>query len=396
MRLLPDWIDSYLKFTENTEPPHSFRLWTAIATIGAALERKVFIHWDGELYANQFIVLVARAGRARKGTAMRPAEHMLRELGVNLAAESMTREALIKRMSQLSMTPSAKLGTIDIQMDSAMTIFSEEWTVFIGYQNTILMADLCNLYDCKSTWRYETKTAGTYDIPNVWLHMFAGTTPELILSTLPNDSVGGGLTSRTIFVCEPDKGKVVILPLKTEAELKLKEQLMHDLREIHKLSGPFKMTEAFMNIYIPWRLQHEKKPPFRDTALEAYSQRRVTHFFKIAMAVNVSRTDDMKLLQEDAVRAISILEKTEKNMPMAFRGMGKATNAEVMNRLMLMIQSKRKVSMRELMQLFWQDIDSEDVMIAMLRTLQVMKFANVTSDANDTYVTYVEETNGKL
>lgn len=391
MRILPNWIDAYLKYTENSEPPYSFRLWTAIATIGAALERKVYINWDGAMYANMFIVLVARAGRARKGTAMRPAERMLRDLGVNLAAESMTREALIKRMSSLSMTPSAKLGTIDIQMDSAMTIFSEEWTVFIGYQNTILMADLCNLYDCKSNWRYETKTSGTFEIPNVWLHMFAGTTPELILSTLPTDSVGGGLTSRTIFVCEPDKEKVVLLPLKTEAELKLHEQLMSDLRQIHQLSGLFKMTESFINIYIPWRLKHEANPPFKDTPLEAYSQRRVTHFFKLAMVLNVARTDDMILMDDDARHAITILERTERNMPMAFRGMGKANNAEIMNRLMLTIQSKGKTTVRELTKLFWQDIEREDILLTMLRTLQIMNFASVTSDANDTYVTYIKE-----
>lgn len=386
MRLLHDWIDSYVTWTENSEPPKSFRMWAAIATVSSVLERKVWLNWEGKLFANQYIVLVAKAGRARKGTAMRPAENLLREIGVNLAAEAMTLEALIKRMSLLAGIPNIDMGNLVTSQDSALTIFSEEWTVFIGYDNGRLMSFLCNFYDCKDEWTYETKNAGTFVVSNIWLNMFAGTTPELLWSTLPPDFVGGGLTSRTIFVCEEDKGKVVMLPIETDEGKQLRDKLLSDLRKIKALTGAFKYTTPFMNVYMPWRIEHEKNIPFKDTQLEAYSQRRVTHFLKLAMVLNASRTDSMELSAEDAQRAIRILTQTERKMPMAFRGMGRAHNAETMNRLMTTIFSRKRITVRELMQLFWQDVASPEELNVMLKALKTMDVIDVENTATDTYI----------
>jgi len=40
-RKLPDWIDGYLKFTSQDEPRETFRSFTAISTIAAALQTDI-------------------------------------------------------------------------------------------------------------------------------------------------------------------------------------------------------------------------------------------------------------------------------------------------------------------------------------------------------------------
>ena len=45
--------------------------------------------------------------------------------------------------------------------------------------------------------------------------------------------------------------------------------------------------------------------------------------------MNASRTDDMVLDKPDLVRAIDLLERTEKKMPRAFGGIGLSQNAQL-------------------------------------------------------------------
>ena len=71
-RNLPDWIDGFMLLTENSEPPILFRKWTAIATVAAALQRKVSVDIGISLkfYPNFYIVLVGPSATG-KGTAMK-------------------------------------------------------------------------------------------------------------------------------------------------------------------------------------------------------------------------------------------------------------------------------------------------------------------------------------
>ena len=93
-RMLPDWIDSYMAYVDNTEPAEAFKLWTAIFCIVACLKRKCFLDWGTiTFYPNMYIVLVGPSG-CRKGTAMGPGFSMLTELNVRMAAEATTREVL--------------------------------------------------------------------------------------------------------------------------------------------------------------------------------------------------------------------------------------------------------------------------------------------------------------
>ena len=89
-----DWISAYLKFTENTESPTSYHIWTAIACIAGALQRKCFMQWGLErIYPNMYIVLVGPAGRTRKSVAINIGQDIFKALELPLASESITPEA---------------------------------------------------------------------------------------------------------------------------------------------------------------------------------------------------------------------------------------------------------------------------------------------------------------
>ena len=329
-RNVPDWIEGYLSYTEDSEPPKLFKEWCAVSVIAAALQRKCRLEWGTTVfYPNLYIVLTAPAGKARKGTAMAPARKFIDRIGIPLAAEAVTREALIRTLKESESVVSTENGII---VHSSLTVFSPELTVFLGYNNTQLMSDLTDWFDCSEKWVYRTKTAGTDDISGVFINMLGATTPDLIRSTLPLDAIGGGLTSRMIFVFEEKKGKIVPFPFVSEETRKLETKLYYDIECINMLQGQFKFTKEFLSRWGDWYMAQEGKNPFGanyNKAFDGYIERRPTQVLKLSMVMNASRTDEMVLDEPDLVRAIDLLERTEKKMPRAFGGIGMSQNAQL-------------------------------------------------------------------
>jgi hypothetical protein len=329
-RNIPDWIEGYLAYTEDSEPPQLFKEWCAVSVIAAALQRKCKLEWGTTVfYPNLYIVLTAPAGKARKGTAMAPARKFIDRIGIPLAAEAVTREALIRTLKESESVLSTETGII---VHSSLTVFSPELTVFLGYNNTQLMSDLTDWFDCSEKWVYRTKTAGTDDISGVFINLLGATTPDLIRSTLPLDAIGGGLTSRMIFVFEEKKGKIVPFPFVSEETRKLETKLYYDIECINMLQGQFKFTKEFLSRWGEWYTAQEGKNPFGanyNKAFDGYIERRPTQVLKLSMVMNASRTDEMVLDEPDLARAIDLLERTEKKMPRAFGGIGMSQNAQL-------------------------------------------------------------------
>ena len=374
-RALKDWIDSYLDFVDNSEPPQMFKLWCAISLIASALERKCFLSWGTlTFYPNMYVVLVAPSGKARKGTAMGPALKMLEEINVKLAAEAITREALIRTLAESADSTPGDDGTLDNHC--SLTVWSPELTVFLGHQNFQLMSDLTDWYDCRSSWTYRTKNQGTDIIKGVWVNLLGATTPDLIRSALPMDAIGGGLTSRMIFVYEPRRGKIVPTPFLSNEDKALRVQLMNDLADIRMMKGMFKVTKDFVELWIDWYSAQEDNPPFKDNRFDGYIERRPNHVMKLAMICSASRTDSMVISDKDLTRAINILTETEKKMPFTFSGMGRSNASDIVASIMSEIASRgeKGIPLKELMQLYYRDADGM-LMDKILSQLTLMGFA---------------------
>lgn len=389
-RALPDWIDGFMDYSDNSEPPQSFRLWSAISVLSATLQRKCCIEWGSiTFFPNMYVVLVAPSGKARKGTAMSFASEMLEDLPLSLAAESITREALIREL--VNATKCFQITTEDIpKTHSSLTVFAPELTVFLGYNNHALMSDLTDWYDCRTRWTYRTKNMGTDEIHGVYVTLFGATTPELLRTTLPLDAIGGGLTSRMIFVFEPKKGKIVPDPFLTNAELVLRQKLKADLERIHNLKGVFKVTKSFVERWTEWYISQEDNPPFNDHRFSGYIERRPNHVMKLSMIVNVSRSDKMVISKEDLERAIAILEFTERKMVQTFSGVGRATNADIMTRVMTELAMRKEMTMAKLQTMFYFDADKK-TLEGVIETLKSMKFITSKFLNNEIILTYLEE-----
>ena len=383
-RKLDDWISSFIECTQNSEPPETYRLWTAISCIASVLQRKCQLNWGAlTFYPNMYIVLVGPPA-ARKGTAMNLGKPLLDNLQIKMAAEAITREALIRELKNSTDMMATESGKM--YYHSSLTIWSQELTVFLGYQNHQLMSDLTDWYDCRNQWTYRTKNMGTDEIIGVYVNIFGATTPDLIRTTMPLDAIGGGLTSRMVFVFEENKGRVCAYPALSEHEKDLLEKLHYDLARIHMLSGQFKTTNEFLDRWMYWYPYQEANPPFTDPRFAGYIERRANHVMKLSMICNASRTDSMLVDVPDLERAIEFIELTEKKMTKSFSGVGRLSTADVMTRVMADVGMAKKMSFSELLTRYKTDIDKKGLE-NLLESLQAMRFLKleVTSDDINVY-----------
>lgn len=374
----------------NSEPPLSYKLWVGISVIASCLRRKCVLRWgDIDFYPNMYIVLVGPSGKCRKGTAMGPGFRLIREMGIKVSAEAITREALIRELCDANESHvEPKSG--QMYLHSSLTIFSQELTVFLGYNNQQLMSDLADWYDCRDSWTYRTKHFGSDEIRGVWVNLIGATTPELIQTTLPRDAIGGGLTSRMIFVFENKKGKTVAIPFKSDSEIALERRLLFDLEQICLMSGEFKVTEAFVEEWIKWYTKADSSPPpFNDYRFVGYFERRATHLLKLSCIFSASRSNDMTIEVGDFKRALGLLHMTESMMPYTFSGFGRNPLSDITTKVMAIIASRGEILASEILRTFYNDIDSQ-MLTSIIKTVSNMNYAKVepVDGGRDVRITY--------
>ena len=341
-RNLPDWLDGFMELTDNSEPPKLFRKWAGISAIASALQRKVRVELGISLtfYPNLYIVLVGPSATG-KGTVMKFAADIIEQVpSIKLSAQATSLQALIRRMKETNLTD-IDLITGEQQYHSSLTIFSTEFTVFLGYHNKELIAALCEWYDCHGRWSYETIARKKEEVVGVWVNLLAGTTPDSLQSSLPIESIGGGLTSRIIFIYEEKREKLVIVPTKSERELILQQQLINDLESISMLSGCMSYTEGFLEEYSRWCYHAAKNPPFYDRKFDGYCGRRRNHILSLSMVCSASRSDEMIMTADDLIRASSLLAEAEVKMGRVFKGMGRSDISALINDAIIFLTNSK-------------------------------------------------------
>ena len=127
-----NWLDSYLRLMENTEPARLFDKWVGYSVIASALRRKVSLQL-GRLvyYPNIYVVLVAEPGVARKTQAIKYGVNFLNTIpDIRLSADSSTKEAMTDDVESSGMDELLVDGTT--LRHSSLNIISKNLSPFLG------------------------------------------------------------------------------------------------------------------------------------------------------------------------------------------------------------------------------------------------------------------------
>jgi len=384
MRELSDWLDAYTEYTENTESPLSYHEWCSISVVAGALQRRVYLKWGlGQvIYPNMYVVLVGASGRTRKGGAIGIAKDLLRQVpGISVAPESSSgRQALILAMKR-AITNFKDPTDNKTKFHCAITAFSEELSVFLGQGDIAYLANLTDWYDSKDEWEYETVSRGKDSLSGLCLNLLGGTAPDWLQSMIPHEAVGGGFTSRIIFVVEEKKRRTIAEHNISEHEVQLGLALTRDLERIGQMAGEMTMDAEARDLYIAWYIKQDEalsagNPVIADTRFAGYCERRATHLRKLMMISSASRGDSMELSALDFARALTLLENVEGNMAKTFGGLGRARNADSTEMIKSYIQRLGVTTKRVILTKFYRDVDAQ-ALLGIEQTLEGMRVIKI-------------------
>lgn len=376
-RRLTNWLKSYVEYTLETEPPRHFHNWTSLSAISAALRKKVWFKFGRlRIHPNLYVVLVSEPGIARKTQAISYAEELIAEVSsIITSADAITPQAMLEDLELAKAEEGLASGAVLIH--NSLSIISGEFESFLGQKkdNTKMLVLLTDLYDCKiRPYRYRTKGAGTNVIASPFLSLLAGTTPESLASALPSTAIGGGLTSRILFVCAEKKEKKVAIPEISDEVKELKKHLIYDLTTISRITGAYTYTKESKAWWENWYNAYEELDNNRlckDPVFRGWYSRKPTLIIKVSMLVAASKSDILQVGINEFKEALNIIEDNEKEMQRAFVAVGRSEITPDVALVLQIIQRHKVITEKQLMALVWRDIDSNKFDIVITTCIKI-------------------------
>jgi hypothetical protein len=363
-RHLSNWLDSYVELQENTEPAAIFDVWVGYSVIAAALRRKAHLQLGRLIYyPNLYIVLVADPGIARKTQAIKFGTSFLNTIPeIRCCADSSTKEAMTDDIEGSALDELMEDGST--LRHSSLNIISKEFESFLGQkkENTRMLTALTDLFDCPSEWSSRTRHGTSNAIIRPWINLLAATTPDSLASSLPASAIGGGLTSRILFIWAEKKKRSVAIPAMTPAEEKLKGLLEKDLYQISRISGEYRMTKNCETNWVDWYNAYDEDEGGErlcmDKSFSGWYSRKPTYIIKLSLIRAAATSQKLSIEWRHIEEAISAIQQVELIMGNAFKAIGKSEITAEVDTVYQIIRSHSWISEKQLMSIIWRDIDS--------------------------------------
>ena len=349
-RNFSDWIPAYLEYASVTEAPRRMHFWSAIGTVAGCLRRRVWIdmrrfNW----YPSFYIIFVAPPGVIAKSTTIDISTDLLRQVpGIKFGPNAITWQALVTAFAASSEAFEFEEAWHPM---SPLTLVAAELGSLLNLQDKDMINLLIELWDGKKSYEKITKMSGNDIIEAPWINMQAGTTPHWIADNMPQAMIGGGLSSRCIFVYGDTKDKYVayVDEQVTSGDTEYRMKLIEDLEQIAMLVGRFTISKDARDWGRVWYERFWKSAASRmdDQMLEGYAARKQTHMHKVAMVLSASRGESLTITVEDLQLANTMLEDLEQDMHRVFSRIGRSEDSLHAERFIEFINRKGSVSYAE-------------------------------------------------
>jgi len=308
-RQLNNWLESYLEYTMEHEAVERFHKWIGLWVLSSVSRRAVWLpRGYYQLYPNLYVVLVAESALSRKSAACRIGRNVLVQMDNPplITGPKITPEKMINKLKVVG----------EDHIDSFAVVFAPELGVFLGQRNQShdIMAILTDIFDCQEEpWHYELLMRGDEVLERVGASLLGGTTPEWMKTSLPTAAVGGGFTSRIIFVYARGRRHAKARPENSEMfqsgeSLRMRTALAADLNELAFLKGPFTYGESAGEWFDSWYLTIEDT---HQIGMGGYIGRKHAMVLKVAMLLSLSESSSLVIEQPHLKEAVTLIEENE-------------------------------------------------------------------------------------
>lgn len=326
-------IDKYFEYTSINTTSRKFALWSMLATISAALERRVWLDNGnfGYLYPNIYTILVGKMASG-KSQAIKQASGFLKRIpldadpGPRFSPAQITPAALIQEFANNCKI--LQVGKRRIPHSPLFVCASELARFFKDFGGGSILMELMDYYDSPGTNAPETYTIqkrtkkdGYETIKNPSLTLLAGSTPSYLSEEIQRAKAGlMGLDSRILFVVDT-KFYPKLVDYKVGSP-SLEMDIIHCLHRIYSLKGPMSFTHEAKNLYknfIEDLNEQLTRLYGRESLQESYLSRKDTNVMKVAMCVSAARGSDLKISKDDLERTLEYFKGLEANLAHAYQ-----------------------------------------------------------------------------
>lgn len=354
-RLKDGWLSHLGRLTEETEAPAHFWLWSGLFTLGAAMQRKVWIDYGfDKIFPNLYVFLVAAPALCRKGGPVKIAKKMLTAIDCHVSVDSTTKARFTQDLATCQ-----RLDWIDektAMTHSSIALISAELSSLLMDLKPMIEA-LTDLYDNHEIWEYRTKNKGSDKIYGPCVSMLAASTPDWVSSNLPGEAIGGGFTSRIVIATGTEKKSRITFP---EFETGAYDDLVHDLEIISLLKGKFEwepQARAFFKHWYEHTIDEKYYKELSDDRFAAFLERLHVIVLKTAMCIHVSHEDTLVLSEQDMREAVALLEVLLPSLPVAFGSLGKSRSAYGVGTVLEQLKRHKTMTRSLIQKLNWRNLD---------------------------------------
>lgn len=349
-----DWLKAFLQYSSYGEAPAKFYFWTGVSTIAGALRRRVWI--DQKYFQwvpNCYVILVAPPGIVSKSTTASVGMNLLKEVpGITFGPDVVTWQKLVEDMAKSQELVYWPEKEVYLPM-SCVTIASSEFGTLLNPADREMVDVLVSLWDGQpGAFKKSTKTSGSDSIENPWINIIACTTPSWIAGNFPEYMIGGGFTSRCIWVYADRKRQTIAYPadhVPPEFQSQ-REDLIHDLELISTLVGEYRLAPEATLFGEQWYENHwkGKHAHLPTEQFGGYLARKQTHVHKLAMILTASCSDELSITEPILKLSTLMVDALEEDMPKVFDKIGRNAMTKALSDLCEIIAAFGSMNRQEL------------------------------------------------
>lgn len=371
-RHFDDWLKAFVEYSSFGEAPLKMLFWTGVSTVAGALRRRVWI--DQKYFQwlpNFYIIFVAPPGIVSKSTTANIGMNLLRQLrDIKFGPDVITWQALVDSLEKNSESVPNPRALGEFYPMSCVTFCSDELGNLLNPSDRDLVDVLVTLWDGKrGEFRKATKTQGDNKIENPWVNIIGCTTPAWISGNFPEYMIGGGFTSRCVFIYADKKRQEV--PYVDEAVPPQFEdfgkRLIEDLEKISVMFGEFEISQRAREWGRAWYREHWRNPPPNLTSdqFSGYLARKQTHLHKLAMILSAANSDSLLIDAEHLVEAYDMTSAIEQDMPKVFARIGQTEITRGSFEILSLVETYPGITQPELYKRLFRTLSYKDFIEAL-------------------------------
>jgi len=309
-----------------------FRKWSAIATIAAVLEQKVWLTTSSPIYPNLYTLICGHPGTG-KTRSIRAAKAFLDEIPeFKFAPQSFTWASLVDAMVRAKRTLIV-LPDPPIEYNT-LTIVADEIGTFLHKYEREMSDGLSAFYDPMPYGHERRGQDIRIKIKSPQVNMICGLTPSTMMDVIPEAAWGQGLMSRVIMIFSDEH---IIGDDFAKVTRDIPQDLVEDLKHINGITGEFKVTEEYKKLVLAWRENGETIPGYAVPShpkLLHYNSRRKVNLYKLSMIASLDKSDVLLLDREAFNTAMGWLVEAEAAMPEIFKAGAVGADGKIMEEIL--------------------------------------------------------------